>query len=89
MLIRLAWSLAFSAYFLPLELSCLGLIFLANLFGTACFQVKIALNNLGNTLCVTSRWVTVGSSFLEAYRFFPQVECSLSSFGTLSFLRME
>ena len=51
--------------------------------------MKIALNNLGNTLCVTSRWVAVVSSFLEAYRFFPQVECSLSSFGTLSFLRME
>lgn len=28
MLIRLAWSLAFSAYFLPLELNCLGLIFI-------------------------------------------------------------
>ncbi len=52
-------------------------------------QVKIALNNLGNTLCVTSRWVTVGNSFLEAYRFVSQEERFRSSFGTLSFLRME
>ena len=51
--------------------------------------MKIALNNLGNTLCVTCHWSVVGSSFLEAYRFFSQEERFRSSFGTLSFLRME